>query len=127
MGSKKTQTPKGNSVTKKGPKSTKTGDDKKLKRRRRRNETYSAYIYKVLKQVHKDAKISQTSMNVMNSFITDLFERLSLEASKLARMRKKATLSARDIRTSVKLLLPEELAKHALREGSKAVTKFTKA
>ena len=127
MGAKKTQKPKEKSVTKKGPKSTKTGDDKKLKRRRRRNETYSAYIYKVLKQVHKDATISQTSMNVMNSFITDLFERLSLEASKLARMRKKVTLSARDIRTSVKLLLPDDLAKHALREGSKAITKFTKA
>ena len=127
MGAKKTPKPKEKSVTKKGPKSTKTGDDKKVRRHRKRNETYSVYIYRVLKQVHKDAKISQTSMNVMNSFITDLFERLSLEASKLARMRKKATLSARDIRTSVKLLLPDDLAKHALREGSKAITKFTKA
>ena len=127
MGAKKTQTPKWKSVTKKGPKSTKSMNDKKVKRRRRRNETYSVYINKVLKQVHQDTKISRTSMNVMNSFITDLFERLSLEASKLARMRKKATLSARDIRTSVKLLLPDELAKHALREGSKAIAKFTKA
>ena len=124
MAAKKSKTPSGNSFTKKGPKNAKK---EKVKRRRRRNETYSVYIYKVLKQVHKDAKISQASVNVMNSFITDLFERLSLEASKLARMQKKSTLSARDIRTSVKLLLPEELAKHAIREGYKAVTKFTKA
>ena len=65
-------------------------------------------------------------MSVMNSLITDLFERISLEASKLARTKKKSTLSARDIRTSVKLLLPDELAKNAIIEGSKAITKFSK-
>ncbi len=121
MGAKKT--PKGNSITKKSPNKLKL---KNVKRRRRRKETYSIYILRVLKQVHKDTGISQNSMSVMNSLITDLFERISLEASKLARTKKKSTLSARDIRTSVKLLLPDELAKNAIIEGSKAITKFSK-
>jgi histone H2B len=64
-------------------------------------------------------------MSIMNSFINDIFERLALEASKLARYTKKATLSSREIQTAVRLLLPGELAKHAVSEGTKAVTKFT--
>ena len=52
-------------------------------------------------------------------------ERLALEASRLSRYTKKSTLSSREIQTAVRLLLPGELAKHAVSEGTKAVTKFT--
>jgi histone H2B len=97
--------------------------DKKL-RRRTRHETFSVYIYKVLKQVHNDTGISKKSMNIMNSFINDIFERIALEASKLVRYNKKHTLSAREVQSAVKLLLPGELAKHAIIEGAKAVNKF---
>ena len=38
---------------------------------------------------------------------------------------KKQTLSSREIQTAVRLLLPGELAKHAVSEGTKAVTKFS--
>ena len=61
----------------------------------------------------------------MNSFINDIFGRLAGEAGKLAIYPKKATLSSRAIQTSVRLMLPGELAKHAVSEGTKAVTKFT--
>jgi histone H2B len=101
----------------------KKGDDKK-KHRRSRHETFSVYIYKVLKQVHNDTGISKRSMAIMNSFINDIFERVALEASKLVRYNKKHTLSAREVQSAVKLLLPGELAKHAIIEGAKAVNKF---
>merc|ERR1711862_288938 len=52
-------------------------------------------------------------------------QRIALESSKLVRYNKKRTLSSREIQTSVRLLLPGELAKHAVSEGTKAVTKFT--
>ncbi len=104
---------------------TKSGD-KKVKRIRR-HETFSVYIYKVLKQVHQDTGISKKSMAIMNSFINDIFERISLEASKLVRYNKKHTLSAREIQSSVKLLLPGELAKHAIIEGAKAVNKIAES
>ena len=104
---------------------TKTGDKKA--KRTRRHETFSVYIYKVLKQVHQDTGISKRSMAIMNSFINDIFERISLEASKLVRYNKKHTLSAREIQSSVKLLLPGELAKHAIIEGAKAVNKIAES
>ena len=93
-------------------------------RRKTRHETFSIYIYKVLKQVHSDTGISKKSMNIMNSFINDIFERIALEASKLVRYNKKHTLSAREVQSAVKLLLPGELAKHAIIDGAKAVNKF---
>ena len=105
----------------KAPKKGKAAGGKKKKR----TESYSTYIYKVLKQVHPDTGISKRGMSIMNSFINDIFDRLAGEAGKLARYNKKSTLSSREVQTSVRLILPGELAKHAVSEGTKAVTKFT--
>ncbi|KAH7641615.1 hypothetical protein HUG17_4660 [Dermatophagoides farinae] len=60
--------------------------DKKKKHRRRRKESFSIYIYKVLKA---------------------------------------SPPGHREVQTAVRLLLPGELAKHAVSEGTKAVTKYT--
>ena len=94
------------------------------KRHKKRKETYSTYIYKVLKQVHPDTGISNKAMSIMNSFVNDIFERIAHEASKLAQINKRSTISSREIQTAVRLLLPGELAKHAVSEGSKAVSKY---
>ncbi|KAK1264865.1 Histone H2B [Acorus gramineus] len=101
------------------------GGDKKKKRTKKNVETYKIYLFKVLKQVHPDIGISSKAMGIMNSFINDIFEKLAQEASRLARYNKKPTITSREIQTSVRLVLPGELAKHALSEGTKAVTKFT--
>jgi histone H3/H4 len=95
------------------------------KRKKRRKETYSVYIYKVLKQVHPDTGISSKAMSIMNSFVNDIFERIAAEASRLTNHNGRSTISSREIQTSVRLLLPGELAKHAVSEGTKAVTKYT--
>ncbi|XP_038643404.1 histone H2B 1/2-like [Scyliorhinus canicula] len=95
------------------------------KRRRSRKESYSIYIYKVMKQVHPDTGISSKAMSIMNSFVNDIFERIAGEASRLAHYNKRSTISSREIQTAVRLLLPGELAKHAVSEGTKAVTKYT--
>ncbi|KAK1766366.1 histone-fold-containing protein [Phialemonium atrogriseum] len=106
-----------------GKKTAATGDKKK--RTKARKETYSSYIYKVLKQVHPDTGISNRAMSILNSFVNDIFERVATEASKLAAYNKKSTISSREIQTSVRLILPGELAKHAVSEGTKAVTKYS--
>ena len=90
-----------------------------------KGETYSVYIYRVLKQVHPETGISKRSMSIMNSFIHDIFEKIAGEAGKLVRYNKKQTLSSREIQTAVRLFLPGELSKHAVSEGTKAVTKYT--
>ena len=61
----------------------------------------------------------------ITSFVNDVFERIAGEAAKLAKYNSKATISSREIQTAVRLLLPGELAKHAVSEGTKAVTKYT--
>ena len=95
------------------------------KKKKKRQETYSTYIYRVLKQVHPDTGVSQRAMSIMNSFINDTFERIASEAGRLARINKRGTLSSREIQTAVRLILPGELSKHAVSEGTKAVTKYT--
>jgi histone H2B len=109
----------------KATKKTAAGSDDKKKRKKKRQETYSTYIYKVLKQVHPDTGISTRAMSILNSFVNDIFERVATEASKLASYNKKSTISSREIQTSVRLILPGELAKHAVSEGTKAVTKYS--
>ncbi|PIA43755.1 hypothetical protein AQUCO_01800068v1 [Aquilegia coerulea] len=99
--------------------------DKKKKRSKKNVETYKIYTFKVLKQVHPDIGISSKAMGIMNSFINDIFEKLAQESSRLARYNKKPTITSREIQTAVRLVLPGELAKHAVSEGTKAVTKFT--
>ncbi|OOQ86861.1 Histone H2B [Penicillium brasilianum] len=134
-------------------KKTAAASGEKKKRGKTRKETYSSYIYKgefsdpasalsrcpfltrrvsdfvilspVLKQVHPDTGISTRAMSILNSFVNDIFERVATEASKLAAYNKKSTISSREIQTSVRLILPGELAKHAVSEGTKAVTKYS--
>jgi histone H2B len=99
--------------------------EKKKIRHKRRSETFSTYIFKTLKQVHPKIGISKKGMNVMNSFVIDIFERIAKEGATLIAMNDKDTLGTREIQTSTRLVLPGDLGKHALSEGGKAITKFT--
>ena len=84
-------------------------------------------------------------MAILNSFVNDIFERIATEASstsliylgfdnlfltndtELAAYSKKSTISSREIQTAVRLILPGELSKHAISEGTKSVTKVWSA
>ncbi|CAI4226608.1 unnamed protein product [Auanema sp. JU1783] len=98
---------------------------KRLRKKKSKRGQFSSYVYRVLKQVHPSTGISSQAMSIMNSFVTDVFDRITLEASRLIKYGEKRTLSSREIQTAVRLILPGELAKHAVSEGTKAVTKFT--
>ncbi|GAB1605870.1 histone H2B, gonadal [Argonauta hians] len=93
--------------------------------RRRRKESFAIYVYKILKQVHPDTGISGKAMDIMNSLVNDLFERIATECSRLAEYNKRSTISSREVQTAVRLVVPGELAKHSVSEGTKAVTKYT--
>uniref|UniRef100_A0A0A9XHA6 Histone H2B n=1 Tax=Lygus hesperus TaxID=30085 RepID=A0A0A9XHA6_LYGHE len=109
----------------KTPSKTPADPRRRNRRGRKRQETYSSYIFRVLRQIHPDTGISKKAMDVMNSFVGDIFERLAMEAGRLARNNDKATLSSREIQTAVRLHLPGDLARHAISEGSKSIAKFT--
>jgi len=55
--------------------------------------------------------------------LTPLDVHAATEAGKLAAYNKKQTISSREIQTAVRLILPGELSKHAISEGTKAVNK----
>ncbi|XP_010267330.1 PREDICTED: late histone H2B.2.2-like [Nelumbo nucifera] len=109
------------------------GEDKKKKKRERRKggrrrkeggEEYKRYVFRVLKQVHPGMGISSKAMAVLNGFMNDMFERLAGEATRLSQYTGKMTLSSREIQGAVRLVLPGELGKHAIAEGTKAVTNY---
>ena len=58
----------------------------------------------------------------MYSFVN---ERIANEASKFSTHNGYSTITSREIQTAVRLLLPGKLTKQAVREGTKAVTKYT--
>ncbi|KAL6575788.1 hypothetical protein OROHE_000769 [Orobanche hederae] len=98
------------------------------KRRRKRGasgvEGYKRYVFKVMKQVHPDMGISSKAMTVINNLMGDMFERLAEEAALLQKYTGRMTMSSREIQGAVKLVLPGELGKHAIAEGSKAVSNY---
>ena len=69
-------------------KTPKAAGDKK-KKKRKSKQSFSTYIYKVLKQVHKDIGISKPAMSIMNSFVNDIFECIATEGGRLVRATKK--------------------------------------
>jgi histone H2B len=100
---------------------------KRTYKKRKGPESFKTYIYRVLKQVHPETRISKKSIMIMNNLVTDTFDRVANEAGKLCKMTKTATLSSRCIQSAVRLVLPGELSKHAVSEGTKAMTKFSQA
>lgn len=89
------------------------------------NVNFDLYIYKVLKQVHPDTGFSSEGLAIINNLVKINIEKIMKAVNTLLLHNKKKTLSSRDIQSAVRLVLPGELAKHAVSEGTKAVTKYT--
>lgn len=104
---------------------TKPIQKKKAKNVKKRKESFKIFIHRVMKDVHPDMRMSTRAMGIVNSFIIDMFERLASEASRLAKYSRRPTLNSRDVQTAVRLILPGELSRHAVSEGTKAVAKYT--
>jgi histone H2B len=103
----------------------KKDDTKKLKgRAKTKDNRYRVYIYKVLNQVHPKIGITKVAMDILNSFIEDMFEKIMVEAGRLCHYQKKATIEFREIQSAVRLVLPGELRKHANMEAEKSLASF---
>ena len=102
----------------------KSSASKKTNRRKNLN-SYSVYIYRVLKCIHQEIGISKKAMSVVNSFVCDMFEKIASEASRLCKYQNRSTLSMRDISAAVKLIIPtENLLLHANAEMWRAIARF---
>jgi histone H2B len=66
-------------------------------------------------------------MKVMNDFVLDMFDKLATEAKNDLQLNqaggggRSTTMLPKHFNTATKLILPGELAKHGLSEGSRAV------
>ena len=107
----------------------KTAKGRRCRCRRRRCgqgnfSSFATYFPRVLKQVHTGLSLSRESVNVLDSFVKDMFERIAEEAGRLAHSNKRCTIMTEDIQTSVRLLLPGELGKYATSEATKSVIRY---
>jgi len=93
--------------------------------RRRSTPSYAAYIHKILKQVHPDLQISRKTIMVTNSLLEGVLDNLTSKGGRIAKEAKKTTLSSRHVRGAACMCLPTGLSKHAVSEGTKAVSKFS--
>ena len=96
-------------------------------RKKKRKESFSIYIYKILKDLHSSNNnkgITRKAMEIMNSMIFDIFEKITNQSCQLMRYTKRKTLSVKEIETCVRLLFPYELGKHTIQEARKSVEKF---
>jgi histone H2A len=86
--------------------------------------SFGTYIYKVLKNVHPSAGMSTPAMDAMDSTMRIVANRLGAQAREFTRGEKLKTISNREVQGAVQALLTGELSRHAVNEGTKAVTKF---
>lgn len=97
------------------------------KRRAQKQHSYAAFIAKISKRVHPDLGLSSKSLVHIDALLNKVMDDLIQNAAAVAKSAKKSTLSARHVQGATRIALPFELAKHAVSEGTRAVTAFTAA
>ncbi|XP_043751780.1 late histone H2B.L4-like [Cervus elaphus] len=79
---------------------------------------------KLLRQVHTGLSLSHKVVNVMDSFVKDIFEWIAEEAGCLAISNNHCTITSGEIQTAVCLLLPGEICKYAMSEATNSVIRY---
>ena len=97
------------------------------KNRELSQECYHSYIHKVLKQIKPEMGISSKAINQVNGLLVYQMNKLIDLSANVARTGKKSTLASRHVQAATNVLLPFDLATHAVTEGTKAVTRFAAA
>lgn len=87
--------------------------------------SYALYVHRVLRQVAPpDAQISSKAMRVIDDIVHDTLARIADEAHRVARHGKGCTTTSRHVQVATRLLLPGELANHAVAEGIRALKAY---
>lgn len=116
--------PAASSAAASAKKGAKRGPKKGSKHKKNSDDSYVLYIHKVLGQVAPGTRIKRAAMGVMDAIVRDVIDRLATEAASITRYMRTKTLATRYVQTTVLMQLPGELAKHAVAEGTKAITAF---
>ena len=105
--------------------STKKGKGRGIKHKN--FSSYGRFINTLLKDSHPEVGVTKNGMKVLNSFVIDLMDKIATEAGHLCKYHKQATISSSHLIGAVKLVLPPEIAQHAIEEGQKAFKAYSAA
>ena len=88
-------------------------------------KNFRGAIHRVLQQVHQGTRITLEAVNEINLILHKVGQKLTHDADLLVKNSHRQTVSARDIQSAVRLNLRPAIAKHAISEGTKAITKYS--
>ncbi|XP_036134652.1 histone H2B subacrosomal variant-like [Molossus molossus] len=88
------------------------------------SRNYSLYIRRVLKEVDPQKSISSCTLDIMNTVINNIFERILMQAYNLMCYRNRCTLTHEDIQKAMYMLFPGKRARYAVTFGSEAVQRY---
>ncbi|KAM7147603.1 histone H2B subacrosomal variant-like [Molossus nigricans] len=74
------------------------------------SRNYSLYIRRVLKEVDPQKSISSCTLDIMNTVINNIFERILMQAYNLMCYRNRCTLTHEDIQKAMYMLFPGKRA-----------------
>lgn len=91
----------------------------------KQSRSFATYVQKVLKQVHPDGGMTQQAMDAIDSVLRYFARRFAEDARRLALDNDTKTISSREIETAVNMMFTPVLAKNAMSEGNRAVSKYS--
>ena len=94
--------------------------------KKKKTRFFETYISKVLKQVSDSNGITSNSKQQLNSALCLISRLIATTVITLTEMAKKKTMSEKEVKNALLIILPEQLAANAIIEGQKAVANFEK-
>lgn len=93
--------------------------------RKKRKQSWSLYLRKIQKQFFiNEFRISRAALDVMEDMMNHVFRMIATEAHHLVQITKRRTLTARDIETAVKLIIPGGLGTTAICHALKSIRNY---
>lgn len=96
----------------------------KVVTKKKKTRFFETYISKVLKQVSEKNGITANSKQQLNSALCLVSRLISTQVISLTEIAKKKTMSEKEVKNALRVLLPGELATRAITAGQKAVDTF---
>lgn len=95
------------------------------KKRSKAEPTYARYIHNICKKQCPDLGVSNNAIMACNGVLETLLARLIKQSATVAKKGKIGTLKARQVQAGTRVLLPFDLSKQAVSNGTSAVTRYT--
>lgn len=94
--------------------------------KKKKTRFFETYISKVLKQVSESNGITSNSKQQLNSALCLISKLISSTVITLTEMAKKKTMSDKEVKNALLIVLPPQMAANAIIEGQKAIASFGK-